>query len=279
MAVELRKIDTEQRNPRTTHIDRVSTLEMLTMMNEENKTVAPALDAVLPALAGAVEKTAQRLERGGRLIYIGAGTSGRIGVLDASECWPTFGVHSVIARIAGGEHAIYNALEGCEDDEEAGREEMRSLKVDDRDVVVGLAASGRTPFVLSALREAKSCGCFILSVSCNPGCIMDREADISLSACVGPEVITGSTRLKSGTAQKMILNMLSTGVMIRLGRVYENLMVCAQVSNYKGMVRLKGILREVTGCTEQEADCYYERTNGNVAEAICLYQTEKQKNL
>jgi N-acetylmuramic acid 6-phosphate etherase len=272
---DLQLLITEQRNPLTTHIDTVSSLEMVTMMNEENKKVAAAIDCILPFVAQAIERVAANMKMGGRLIYVGAGTSGRLGVLDASECPPTFGVSSdmVMALMAGGRDAIFNAAEGNEDDYDTGYDEIQKLAVSGNDTIVGIAASGRTPYVLGAMKAAHEHGCTVLSICCNPGSIMDQEADFALSPCVGPEVIAGSTRLKSGTAQKMILNMLSTGVMIRLGKVYENLMVNAHVSNSKGNIRLKGILQEITNCTVEEANSLFQRTDGNVAEAIRLYHT------
>ena len=253
--VDVTKIATEARNPDTMDIDRVSTLEMVREINREDAKIAPAVEKVLGSIAEAVDRTAERLRRGGRLIYIGAGTSGRLGILDASECPPTYSAppDMVMGRIAGGEKAIFRAVEGAEDSREKGMQDLEALHVTELDVVAGLAASGRTPYVLGAMAYARERGALVLGITCCPGSEVDRAADIGIAPAPGPEPITGSTRMKSGTAQKMVLNMLSTGVMIRLGKVYSNLMVDVQPSNEKLMNRCVHIVREASGAGETEA--------------------------
>ena len=225
--VDLRKIATEQRNPRTTHIDELSTLEMVKLINSEDHKVAQAVEAVCPQIAKAVDVIAEKLREGGRLIYVGCGTSGRLGILDAVECPPTYSTEPEMVQglIAGGMPAIYKAVEGAEDDRELGAEDLKGIRFSEKDVLVGIAASGRTPYVLGAMEYAKKLGAPVIGVCCCPGSQVDEAADIGIAPTPGPEVVTGSTRMKSGTAQKMILNMLSTGAMIRLGTVYGNLMV------------------------------------------------------
>ena len=233
--LDLNRIATEQRNPDTLDIDRVSTLDMVREINREDARVAQAVEKVLPKVAEAIDQTAPRLAEGGRLIYVGAGTSGRLGILDASECPPTYSAppEMVQGLIAGGYPAVFKAVEGAEDSRDMGREDLEKMGLNAKDVVCGLAASGRTPYVLGAIAYAKETGALTLGITCSPGSEVDVQADIGISPLPGPEAITGSTRMKSGTAQKMILNMLSTGVMVRLGKVYSNLMVDVQASNEK----------------------------------------------
>lgn len=236
-------------------IDRLSALEIVQVMNAEDATVAAAVRAALPAVAEAVEVIAARLQNGGRLIYVGAGTSGRLGVLDAAECVPTFSVPPTLvqALIAGGPAALVQAIEGAEDDREAGRADLLALDVTAKDAVVGIAASGRTPYVIAALDAAAERGAATIGISCNaPAPVLDA-AQIKIAALVGPEVITGSTRLKAGTAQKLILNMLTTASMILLGKVYGNLMVDVKVTNKKLADRARRIVMEVTGVDADEA--------------------------
>ena len=230
---DLRQIATEQRNPRTAHIDALPTLEMVRLINSEDECVARAVGAVCPEIARAVDCIAAHLEAGGRLVYCGCGTSGRLGILDAVECPPTFSVRPELVRalIAGGPSAVFQAVEGAEDDAAQGAADLRELAFSSRDVLVGLAASGRTPYVLGAMTYARELGATVIAVTCCPGSEMDAFADIGIAPAPGPEVIAGSTRLKSGTAEKMVLNMLSTGAMIRLGKVYGNLMVDVRPSN------------------------------------------------
>ena len=263
---------TEQRNPRSTAIDRASTLEILQIMNAEDATVADAVREALPAVARAVDAITGRLRQGGRLIYVGAGTSGRLGVMDAAECVPTFGTPPTLvqALIAGGEKALTQAVEGAEDDREAGRRELLALGVNERDAVVGIAASGRTPYVIAALEAANEVGAATIALTCNrPAPLLD-VAQIGIAVLVGPEIITGSTRLKAGTAQKMVLNMLSTATMIRLGKVYGNLMVDVMVTNEKLADRARRIVSEVVGCTLEEAGKLLEQTGYAAKPAIVV---------
>ena len=233
--VELKKIATEQRNPDTMNIDALSTLDMVKLNNREDHNVAQAVGQVTDKIAQAVDVIADRLSRGGRLIYCGAGTSGRLGVLDAVECPPTYSTEPEMVQglIAGGYPAIFKAVEGAEDSKELGVQDLKNIAFSAGDVLVGIAASGRTPYVLGAMAYAKELGAVTVSVTCCPGSALDAFADIGIAPAPGPEVVTGSTRMKSGTAQKMVLNMLSTGAMIKLGKVYGNLMVDVKPSNEK----------------------------------------------
>lgn len=263
---------TEQRNPRSMDIDRRSTLEIVRIMNDEDATVAPTVRQALPAIAQAVDTIAARMARGGRLIYVGAGTSGRLGVLDAAECRPTFSVPDglVVGLIAGGEGALIEAVEGAEDDAAAGRRDLEALGLTANDAVVGIAASGRTPYVLGALDYAAEVGAATIGVACNqPSAVLDR-VQIAIGLPVGPEVITGSTRLKAGTAQKLVLNMLSTATMIRLGKVYGNLMVDVQITNHKLAQRGRGIVAEVLGVEMEEAARLLEASGNRVKLAIVM---------
>lgn len=239
---------TEQRNERTAHIDRVDTLTMLRLINEEDMLVPLAVQAELPHIARAVEAIAAAMEAGGRLFYCGAGTSGRLGVLDASECPPTFGTapELVVGLIAGGSEALLHAIEGAEDSDTLCESDLRAHGFGSRDVLCGIAASGRTPYVIGGMRYAKSLGATVISLSCNPASVMATLADIAISPVVGPEALTGSTRMKAGTAQKLVLNMLTTGVMIRRGRVYGNLMVDVQPTNEKLIARAERIVKDAT---------------------------------
>jgi N-acetylmuramic acid 6-phosphate etherase len=220
------------------HIDRMSTLEMVTVMNDENRAVEDAIAECLPEIAEAVDRIAEALNRGGHLIYVGAGTSGRLGVVDASECPPTFGVDYDLVRgiIAGGNGAMFRAVENAEDSEEWGAKSIREDGVLPGDVVCGLSAAGRAPFVLGALKEARSIGCVTVGITCNPDSLMHPLCDVTIAPYVGPEVISGSTRLKAGTAQKLVLNMLSTGAMIKTGKVYGNLMIIGTTGTKAGGV-------------------------------------------
>ena len=253
--VELQKIATEQRNPNTTHIDTLSTLEMVRLINQEDQKVALAVAQVAPEIARAIDVITRQLSQGGRLFYAGCGTSGRLGILDAVECPPTYSTDPelVQAIIAGGYPAIFRAVEGAEDDFDLGRRDLQERGFASQDVLVGLAASGRTPYVLGAMGYARELGAAVIAVTCCPGSEVDRMADIGIAPTPGPEVITGSTRMKSGTAQKMVLNMLSTGTMIKLGKVYGNLMVDVKPSNEKLIRRCVTIVREAVGCEEDQA--------------------------
>ncbi|MGE9552303.1 N-acetylmuramic acid 6-phosphate etherase [Erwinia amylovora] len=262
----------EARNADTLDLDNLSTLEMVTRFNQQDATVAEAVRKTLPEVARAVDAAALSLSEGGRLIYMGAGTSGRLGVLDASECPPTFGVpHGlVIGLIAGGPGALLKAVEGAEDNEQLGVSDLQALNLTAQDMVVGIAASGRTPYVIGALRYARQLGCRTAAVSCNPDSPIAREAEIAISPVVGPEALTGSTRLKSGTAQKLVLNMLSTGAMVKTGKVYQNLMVDMQATNIKLVDRASRMVCQATGCTAEEAEAALKQTSYEVKTAILM---------
>ena len=253
--VELQKIATEQRNPNTMNIDTLSTLDMVKLINQEDHRVAEAVSLVTDKIAEAVDVIAARLSTGGRLIYCGAGTSGRLGILDAVECPPTYSTdpETVQALMAGGYGAIFKAVEGAEDSKELGVTDMQGIGFSSKDVLVGIAASGRTPYALGCMEYAKALGAPTIAVTCCPGSSLDSFADIGIAPAPGPEVVTGSTRMKSGTAQKMVLNMLSTGAMIKLGKVYGNLMVDVKPSNEKLVRRCVTIVCSATGCQEAEA--------------------------
>ena len=253
--VELQKIATEQRNPNTMNIDTLSTLDMVKLINQEDHRVADAVGEVTDKIAQAVDVIAERLAAGGRLIYCGAGTSGRLGILDAVECPPTYSTdpETVQALMAGGYGAIFKAVEGAEDSKELGVQDMQNIHFGQKDVLVGIAASGRTPYVRGCMEYAKQLGAPTVAVTCCPGSELDQFADIGIAPAPGPEVVTGSTRMKSGTAQKMVLNMLSTGAMIKLGKVYGNLMVDVKPSNEKLIRRCVTIVCSAAECTEAEA--------------------------
>ena len=253
--VELKKIATEQRNPNTMNIDTLPTLEMVRLMNREDHRVAEAVSLVTEEIARAVDLIADRLSKGGRLIYCGAGTSGRLGILDAVECPPTYSTEPEMVQglIAGSYPAIFKAVEGAEDSRELGIRDMKEISFGAGDVLVGIAASGRTPYVLGCMEYARELGAATVSVTCCPGSELDRFADIGIAPAPGPEVVTGSTRMKSGTAQKMVLNMLSTGAMIKLGKVYGNLMVDVKPSNEKLIRRCVTIVCAATDCDEAAA--------------------------
>lgn len=253
--VELQKIATEQRNPNTMNIDTLSTLDMVKLINREDHRVADAVGEVTDKIAQAVDVIAEKLAAGGRLIYCGAGTSGRLGILDAVECPPTYSTdpETVQALMAGGYGAIFKAVEGAEDSKELGVQDMQNIHFGPKDVLVGIAASGRTPYVRGCMEYAKQLGAPTVAVTCCPGSELDQFADIGIAPAPGPEVVTGSTRMKSGTAQKMVLNMLSTGAMIKLGKVYGNLMVDVKPSNEKLIRRCVTIVCSAAECTEAEA--------------------------
>lgn len=253
--VELQKIATEQRNPNTMNIDTLSTLDMVKLINREDHRVADAVGEVTDKIAQAVDVIADKLSSGGRLIYCGAGTSGRLGILDAVECPPTYSTdpETVQALMAGGYGAIFKAVEGAEDSKELGVQDMQNIHFCQKDVLVGIAASGRTPYVRGCMEYAKQLGAPTVAVTCCPGSELDQFADIGIAPAPGPEVVTGSTRMKSGTAQKMVLNMLSTGAMIKLGKVYGNLMVDVKPSNEKLIRRCVTIVCSAAECTEAEA--------------------------
>lgn len=264
---------TETRNPASADIDLLPTLELVRIINAEDARVAAAVGAEAAHIAAAIDGIVARMRRGGRLIYVGAGTSGRLGVLDASECPPTYSAPPglVIGLIAGGPTALTNSIEGAEDRPEDGAHDVASLDVGAMDTVVGIAASGRTPYTIGAMDEAKRRGALVLSVTCNAGSPMAAQADIAIEPLVGPEVVTGSTRMKAGTAQKLVLNMLSTGAMVQLGKTFGNLMVDVQPSNAKLQDRARRIVAEATGLTPDAAGAALEAAGGEVKTAILAH--------
>ncbi|MCG9598383.1 N-acetylmuramic acid 6-phosphate etherase [Vibrio sp. Isolate25] len=265
----------EGRNPDTMDIDLLPSLEIVKRINQQDKLVPLAVEKVLPDIAQAVDKITQAFQSGGRLVYMGAGTSGRLGILDASECPPTFGVSDqmVIGLIAGGPEAILKAKEGAEDSPELGVADLKSIEFSEKDVVVGIAASGRTPYVIGALEYANDLGATTVALSCNPDSVIAEVAQIAISPVVGPEALTGSTRLKSGTAQKLVLNMLTTASMIRLGKSYENLMVDVKATNKKLVARAARIVMQATDCDKQQAITTLEQTDYDVKLAILMILT------
>ncbi|GHO86159.1 N-acetylmuramic acid 6-phosphate etherase [Dictyobacter formicarum] len=268
----LSALETEQTNPATSNIDLMSPLEIAQVMNNEDARVALAIQPELPKIAQAMEGIASRMRQGGRLIYIGAGTSGRLGVLDASECPPTFNSspEQVVGVIAGGEHALTNAIEGAEDDPAGGEAALAALQINANDSIVGLAASGRTPYVLGAVVYARSLGALTIGIACSSRTPLEQAVEIMIAPIVGPEVISGSTRLKAGSAQKMVLNMLSTGAMILLGKTYGNLMVDVRATNYKLVRRAIKIVQLATGCEQEKAASLLDQAAGETKVAIIM---------
>ncbi|MER9327319.1 N-acetylmuramic acid 6-phosphate etherase [Mesorhizobium sp. M0488] len=269
---ELDRLVSEGRNPRTMDIDLLPTIDVLRKINDEDRVVPAAVEKVLPDIAAAVDRIVLAFQKGARLIYMGAGTSGRLGVLDASECPPTFGVPEgmVVGLIAGGPDALVRSLEGVEDDPKMGAQALREIGLTPDDVVVGIAVSGRTPYVIGGLNYARQVGATTVALSCNPASTIAGVADIAISPLVGPEVLTGSTRLKSGTAQKLVLNMLTTASMIRIGKSYQNLMVDLNPSNKKLVARAIRIVMQTTGCTAPRARQALGQTGNDVKLAILV---------
>ena len=270
LAQRMQDLTSEQPNPASETLDTLPALDIARLMNAQDKTVPLAVEKELPQIARAIEAAARSLRDGGRIIYVGAGTSGRLGVLDASECVPTFSAapDQVIAVIAGGKDAVFTAREGAEDDARTGARDLEALDVGPNDTVVGLAASGRTPYVLEALRRANAAGATTVSVTCNTGSEMGREADIDIAPLVGPEILTGSTRLKSGTAQKMVLNMISTGAMVQIGKCFGNRMVDLQATNDKLKARAINLVREIAGLETADALQALEAADWDIKVAI-----------
>lgn len=270
--IKLSDIETEQKNELTNNIDLLTTVEVLQLMNDEDKKVAGAVEKELPHIAEAVKIIYEKIADGGRLIYIGCGTSGRLGILDAVECPPTFGVEPELIQglIAGGRGAIIKAVEGAEDNPKLGADDLKKIEFSNRDVLVGIAASGRTPYVLGAVDYAKSIGAKTISLTCSKGSRLNDMCDVAIVPLPGAEVITGSTRLKSGTAQKMILNMLSTATMIKLGKVYGNLMVDVKASNEKLFQRTVSIVKSATGVDDIRAREVLERCDYSAKTAIVM---------
>ena len=263
---------TEQRNPNSMHVDSLSALEIVQLMNKEDKQVPLAIEKCLPQIAQAVECIVAAFQQGGRLVYIGAGTSGRLGVLDASECPPTFGVSPEMVKgiIAGGERALRHPIEGAEDSKTHAVVDLQTIQFSSKDVLVGIAASGRTPYVIGALEYAKSLGSVTVSIASNPNSAMVNIVDIAIDTVVGPEVLTGSSRLKSGTAQKLVLNMLTTASMILMGKCYQNLMVDVQASNEKLKARAIRIVMQATDCDKALAEETLKQADQNAKLAIMM---------
>ena len=263
-------LTTEQNNPESVSIDQMDPIQIAMLMNREDLKVVAAVERVLPDIARAIELVTERVQAGGRLIYIGAGTSGRLGVLDASECPPTFNTPPalVVGLIAGGHRALTNAIEGAEDNRQAGEEDLRGVEVDAKDVVCGIATSGRTPYVLGGLAYAQSLGAATLGVTCNEVSELSEVSDVLIAPVVGPEILSGSTRLKAGTATKMVLNMISTGTMIRIGKTYGNWMVDLRATNVKLKDRSIRIVSGITGLDRERAESLLARCDGEVKTAI-----------
>lgn len=263
-------LKTEMRNEATIHLDEMSSLEIVQVMNKENRRMLDAVDDALEDVASAVEAIVKSFENDGRLFYIGAGTSGRLGVLDASECPPTFGVgyDKVTGIIAGGDSALRKASEGAEDSGEAGVCDLKKYEISAKDVVCGISAAGGASYVIEALKYAQELGCVTIGITSNKESALDKLADISICTDTGAEVLTGSTRLKAGTAQKIVLNMLTTAAMVRSGYVYENLMINLKPTNKKLTNRMIGIVRDILNCTEEQAEHYLEENQWNIRAAV-----------
>ncbi|MCC0684237.1 N-acetylmuramic acid 6-phosphate etherase [Clostridioides sp. ZZV15-6383] len=276
----LENLVTEGRNKNTLQIDKEDTLGIIELINNEDKTVAYAVEEQKESIAKAVNIIVDRMKQGGRLFYIGAGTSGRIGILDATECPPTYGVdfELVQAIIAGGNQAIFKAVEGAEDDKKLGKQDIIDRGVTSKDVICGIAASGRTPYVIGAMEYAKELGCAVLSITMNPNSEMSKKADLPISIIVGAEVIMGSTRMKSGTAQKMVCNMLTTASMVKMGKVYSNLMVDVKTSNEKLVERAKRIIMIATSVEYDVAEKFLEEADNSVKLAIFMIKSGIDKD-
>ncbi|WP_318502940.1 N-acetylmuramic acid 6-phosphate etherase [Photobacterium leiognathi] len=272
MKIDLTTLVTESRNVASENIDMLSTIDMLKVINQEDQKVALAVEAIIPEIAKVVDLIAEAFQSGGRLIYTGAGTSGRLGILDASECPPTYGSDPdlVIGLIAGGHKAILKAVENAEDNEELGATDLQQIGFNHKDILVGIAASGRTPYVIGSMNYAKSVGAKVAALSCNANSPMADIADINITPIVGAEVVTGSSRMKAGTAQKLVLNMLTTGAMIRTGKVFGNLMVDVEATNAKLIQRQKNIVVEATGCSESQAAEALTQCNNHCKTAILM---------
>lgn len=270
--IDLTTMITESRNQASLTIDQLATIDMLKVINEEDKKVAFAVEKQLPQIAQAVDKIVEAFQQQGRLIYIGAGTSGRLGILDASECPPTYGTpaEQIMGIIAGGTPAIFKAVENAEDKPEQGQADLQSIQFNYKDILVGIAASGRTPYVIGAMEYAKSQGATVISLCCNPNAPMIGLADIAITPIVGAEVITGSSRMKAGTAQKLVLNMLTTASMIKIGKVFSNLMVDVEASNAKLIERQIQIVIEATSCSRQQAINALAQCNRQCKTAIIM---------
>ena len=272
MSLNLKNMSTETRNQNTMNLDIMTPLEVVTVMNQEDAKVPAAITPALPNIAQCVTWAIESVEAGGRIVYMGAGTSGRLGVLDAVECPPTFGVapEIVVGLIAGGEKAFVKAVEGAEDSRELGQQDLVDINLNKNDIVIGIAASGRTPYVLGGLAYAQEVGCHTVGISCNPGSAVGAAAELAIEVVPGPECLTGSTRLKSGTCQKLILNMISTATMVGCGKAYQNLMVDVMQTNEKLVVRAQNIVMEATGCEREVAAEKIAIAGGNAKTAITM---------
>ncbi|WP_294763216.1 N-acetylmuramic acid 6-phosphate etherase [uncultured Lactobacillus sp.] len=277
--MKLKQLITEARNPASTHIDTMSTINMVKTINAEDQKVAQAVAKQSETIALAIDQAAEKFADGGRLIYIGAGTSGRLGVLDATELVPTYGIEPkrAVGLIAGGKEALFTAVEGAEDSMTLGINDLQKIKLTADDIVIGVAASGRTPYVVGGLKYARRSHALTIAIACVSKSVIGQNADIAIEAIVGPEVITGSTRMKAGTAQKMILNMISTGVMIKQGKVYQNVMIDVQPTNDKLIDRASRIISETAVISLKEAQTYLRLAGNNVAVAIVMAKTGKNK--
>lgn len=274
--MDLNRLVTEKSNINSKDIDEKDTLDILKVINNEDKTIANAVEAELPSIAKAVDIIVNAIDNGGRLIYVGAGTSGRLGVLDASECPPTFNTpkEMIVGLIAGGENALRNAMEGVEDKPEQGKKDIMDINFGSKDVLVGIAASGRTPYVLGALEYAQSLNAKTITVTCNGNSEISKFADVAIEVVVGPEIVTGSTRMKSGTAQKMVLNMLTTASMINLGKTFKNYMIDVRPQNEKLKVRAVNMIMELCNLKKEEAIDLLEITGWNVKHALVMAKTD-----
>lgn len=277
--MKLKQLITEARNPASTHIDTMSTFNMVKIINAEDQKVAQAVAKQNESIALAIDQAAEKFAVGGRLIYIGAGTSGRLGVLDATELVPTYGIEPerAVGLIAGGKEALFTAVEGAEDSMILGINDLQKIKLTQDDIVIGIAASGRTPYVVGGLKYARKSHALTIAIACVPKSVIGQNADIAIEAVVGPEVITGSTRMKAGTAQKMILNTISTGIMIKQGKVYQNVMIDVQPTNDKLIDRASRIISETAAISLKEAQTYLRLADNNVAVAIVMAKTGKNK--
>ncbi len=281
MDLLLNNLLTEERNPASMDIDLLSTEGILRVINQEDQKVPLAVAQEVPQIAKAADLVAEAFRNGGRLIYVGAGTSGRLGVLDASECPPTYNVSPKLVQgvMAGGLKATYQSIEAMEDDEAAGATAMKRKRLSPKDVVAGIAASGRTPFTIGAMRYGRSIGARVLSITCNPTSKMAEMADVSISPMVGPEVITGSTRMKAGTAEKLVLNMITTSAMIKLGHVYSNLMIQVQMKNAKLRERGRRIIMAASGVDYHTADQTLRQAKGDIKVAIVMLQQSVSREI
>lgn len=268
--MNITKLNTEQRNPKTMEVDLMTTEEIITIINQEDTIVPNAIAREIPHIVKVADEITDSFKKGGRLIYVGAGTSGRLGIIDASECPPTYGTdpEMVVGIIAGGKEAMTEAVEGAEDDSEQGRQDVADIHLSDKDVLVGIAASGRTPYTIGALQYGNEVGAVTVAVACTKDSEMGRIAKYTIAPITGPEVVTGSTRMKAGTAQKLVLNMLTTASMIKLGKVYGNLMVDVQMTNEKLFKRAENIVKMATGASDEEAQAALKEQNHNTKAAI-----------